>query len=321
MRVKRTLQPYVLNDKIKFGFGNVSLERDIDCNEMNINLIKKLDEDVDIQQLSIEERKIVKFMLSKGLLTNNQYDDTKYSRNINFFEWIDLSKNLNPCEYQKRLLESTVLIVGVGGIGSTVVEILARLGVGRFIIVDFDIVEESNLTRQSGFKKSDIGKSKVEVIQRNIQAISDSKVVTISKQLRCKNDLEKLFKSYSFNIALCCADTPSIEIDYWFDDLAHKYNKPIIVGSYASTVINYLHIIPGETLSLREFYGNFMISDDHILNSKTPYSVISPISYMAAAIISYKVLDSLTGLLNITNYIQIDCMNFEVYQHDIRKIQ
>ena len=78
MRVKRTLQPYVLNDKIKFGFGNVSLERDIDCNEMNINLIKKLDEDVDIQQLSIEERKIVKFMLSKGLLTNNQYDDTVF---------------------------------------------------------------------------------------------------------------------------------------------------------------------------------------------------------------------------------------------------
>ena len=42
---------------------------------------------------------------------------------------------------------------------------------------------------------------------------------------------------------------------------------------------------------------------------------------MAVAIISYKVLDSLTGLLNITNYIQIDCMNFEVYKHDIRKIQ
>ena len=92
MRVKRTLQPYVLNDKIKFGFGNTSLERDIEYNEININLIKKLDDDVDIQQLSIEERKIVKFMLSKGLLTNNQYDDTKYSRNINFFEWIDLSK-------------------------------------------------------------------------------------------------------------------------------------------------------------------------------------------------------------------------------------
>lgn len=64
-----------------------------------------------------------------------------------------------------------------------------------------------------------------------------------------------------------------------------------------------------------------MIKDDHILESKIPYSIISPISYMAASIISYKVLDSLTGLLDITNYIQIDCMNFGVYQHDIKKIQ
>ncbi|EHD82922.1 thiF family domain protein [Streptococcus pneumoniae GA07643] len=41
---------------------------------------------------------------------------------------------------------------------------------------------------------------------------------------------------------------------------------------------------------------------------------------MAASIISYKVLDTLTGLLNLTDYIQIDCMNFEVYKHDIKKI-
>ncbi|WP_422937102.1 HesA/MoeB/ThiF family protein [Streptococcus ruminicola] len=52
--------------------------------------------------------------------------------------------------------------------GSTVVEILARLGIGIFVIVDFDVVEESNLTRQSGFTKNDVGKSKVEVIKKHI---------------------------------------------------------------------------------------------------------------------------------------------------------
>lgn len=320
MRIKRTLQPYIFKDKIKFGFGNVSLVREIDFNEENINLIKKLDNDIDIKLLSNGEKQVVESMIYMGLVTSNQYDNSKYSRNINFFEWVDLSENLDPSKYQDRLLNSTVLIVGVGGIGSTTVEILARLGIGNFILVDFDIVEESNLTRQTSFKKSDIGKLKIDIIKQHIQEISDSNVTTIYRKLECQNDLETIFKDYNFDIALCCADTPRIEIDYWFDDLAHKYTRPIIVDSYASTVINYLHIIPGKTISLREFYRDFMITDDHVLDSRIPYSVISPISYMAASIISYKVLDTLTGLLNLTDYIQIDCMNFEVYKHDIKKI-
>ncbi|MGG6794477.1 UNVERIFIED_CONTAM: hypothetical protein KB582_01255 [Streptococcus canis] len=56
-----------------------------------------------------------------------------------------------------------------------------------------------------------------------------------------------------------------------------------------------------------------MITDDHILDSSLPYSVISPISYLSADIISYKVLDSITGLLKISDYIQIDCLDWSVH--------
>lgn len=56
-----------------------------------------------------------------------------------------------------------------------------------------------------------------------------------------------------------------------------------------------------------------MITDDDILDSSLPYSVISPISYLSAAIISYKVLDSITGLLKISDYIQIDCLDWSVH--------
>lgn len=321
MRIKRTLQPYVLNDKIKFGFGNISLERDIESTSNNIELIKKLDNDLDMSTLTEEERKLVGTMLDQGLLTVNTYDDSKFSRNINFYEWVDMSSNLNPEIYQQKLSQSTVLIVGVGGIGSTVVEILARLGIGTFVIVDFDVVEESNLTRQSGFTKNDVGKSKVEVIKNHIMNIADSDVIALNKKIDSKQDLKDIFSDYNFDIAICCADTPVVEIDYWFDDLSHEYNVPIIVGSYASTVVNYLHIVPNKTISLREFYAKFMITDDHILESSIPYSVVSPVSYMAAAIISYKVLDSLTGLLNISDYIQIDLLGWGIYKHDIKKIQ
>ena len=100
MRIKRTLQPYVLNDKINFGFGNTSLERDIESTSNNIELIKKLDKDLDMSTLTEEERKIVGIMLEQGLLTVNTYDDSKFSRNINFYEWVDMSSNLNPEIYK-----------------------------------------------------------------------------------------------------------------------------------------------------------------------------------------------------------------------------
>lgn len=61
-------------------------------------------------------------------------------------------------------------------------EILARLDIGRFIIVNFDIVEESNLTRQYGFTKYDIGKPKVEVIEKHIKTISDATVISVNKK-------------------------------------------------------------------------------------------------------------------------------------------
>lgn len=165
MRIKRTLQPYVDANKIKFGFGNIALERDLEYSLQNVELVKKLDSD-NIQSYSEDEKEIIDTMCAKGLMTTNNYDDSKFSRNINFFEWVDTTDNLDPYVYQKQLINSTVLIVGVGGIGSTVMEILARMGVGNFIIVDFDKVEESNLTRQSGFKKNDIGKYKTEVIKK-----------------------------------------------------------------------------------------------------------------------------------------------------------
>lgn len=316
MRIKRTLQPYIDEDKIIFGFGNPSLIRSLENSDKYLNMIKKLDEN---NELTSEDLEIVDEFTKLGLMTNNKYDDSKFSRNINFYEWLDRSTNTNPSIYQDKLNNSTVLIVGLGGIGSTVSEILARLGVGNFILVDFDLIEGSNLTRQSGFKKSDIGRYKVEVVANNIKQISDSEVVVSKTEIDSQEKLESFFQDFDFDIAICCSDTPRLKIDYWFDDLCHKYNIPFIVGSYASTVVNYLHIIPNKTISLKQFYDFCLITDEHLLPTEVPMSVIAPISYMAASMIAYKVFDSLTGLVGLIDNIQIDCTDWTVIPYDISK--
>nr|DAO50517.1 MAG TPA: ThiF family [Caudoviricetes sp.] len=319
IKIKRTLQPFIKDDEIVFGFGNSSIERRIKNTEENIELIRQLDADYSLRENFLLNREKLEEFRNLGLLTENNYDNSKFSRNINFYEWIDITQNTDPRVHQEKLKGSTVLIVGLGGIGGTVAEILARLGVGKFILVDFDIVEESNLTRQSVFSNSDVGEYKNKIVKEYLEKISESEIVSVNCKINSKNELEDIFKKYDFDIAICCADTPFVEIDYWFSDLSFQYNRPFIAGSYASTTINYAYINPKRTMSLREFYGGNMITDDSILDKKAPSSIIAPISFMASGMIAYKVFSELTGLGNIKDVIQIDLLTWEVHNFEITK--
>ena len=80
------------------------------------------------------------------------------------------------------LKESTIAIFGIGGVGSYVVEALARCSIGNFILVDNDIVEESNINRQLIATHKTIGKPKVEVAKKRILEINpNANVITYQK--------------------------------------------------------------------------------------------------------------------------------------------
>ncbi len=79
----------------------------------------------------------------------------------------------------ERLKKATVLVCGCGGVGSFCAEALARTGIGHIILVDHDIVDPSNLNRQLMTTKADIGRPKVEVLKRRLEAISECKVDVI----------------------------------------------------------------------------------------------------------------------------------------------
>ena len=71
---------------------------------------------------------------------------------------------------QKKILTSKVLIIGIGGLGSPVLEFLSRVGVGSIGVVDNDKVSLSNLHRQSLYNTSDIGKFKVNIAKNKIKS-------------------------------------------------------------------------------------------------------------------------------------------------------
>ncbi len=96
-------------------------------------------------------------------------------------------------EGQKKLKTAKVLIVGTGGLGAPLIQYLAAAGIGTIGIVDFDVVEESNLQRQVLFTTEDIGRPKVEVARERIIAQNPHiQVIAFNEQLTSKTLLKLL---------------------------------------------------------------------------------------------------------------------------------
>ena len=79
----------------------------------------------------------------------------------------------------EKLKQSTVMVVGCGAVGSFAIESLARCGVGHLILIDFDVVEESNINRQLFALDSSIGKPKVEIARARIHDINPDIIVDV----------------------------------------------------------------------------------------------------------------------------------------------
>ena len=99
-------------------------------------------------------------------------------------------------EGQKKLKAAKVLVIGTGGLGSPMLLYLAAAGVGTIGIVDFDVVDDSNLQRQVLYSVKDVGRPKVEAARERILGLNPHiNVIAYNEHLSSKNALE-IFKDY-----------------------------------------------------------------------------------------------------------------------------
>lgn len=89
-------------------------------------------------------------------------------------DYLERSKQLLGEEKISSFKNKVVLVIGIGGVGGTALEALARTGIKKFILVDCDNVDITNLNRQVLYTKNDVGKSKVDVAKNYILDISDT---------------------------------------------------------------------------------------------------------------------------------------------------
>lgn len=109
------------------------------------------------------------------------------------------------------LSTKTVLVLGVGGVGGYVVEGLVRSGVGRIIVIDKDVVDETNLNRQIIALESTIGDKKVDVIEKRIKDINSAVIVQKLDKFIDKDNLNEIFQ-YDFDYLVDACDTVSTKL-------------------------------------------------------------------------------------------------------------
>lgn len=114
------------------------------------------------------------------------------------------------CEQVDNLAKKSVLVIGCGGVGGYVIEALARSNIGTLIIVDYDVVDITNINRQIIALDSTIGLKKVDVLEKRIKDInSNCNVIKIDEKISVDN-IELLFKKdIDFLVDAC--DTVSVK--------------------------------------------------------------------------------------------------------------
>lgn len=125
--------------------------------------------------------------------------------------WLDRLSKIMDDSTLSKIRNKTVLIIGLGGVGGSSLESIVRMGVNNIIIVDNDVIDETNLNRQILSLKCNIGEYKTDVAKKRIFDINpECNVISINKFIDSTNYLE-LF-SYNIDYVIDACDTVSTKI-------------------------------------------------------------------------------------------------------------
>lgn len=111
-----------------------------------------------------------------------------------------------------KLASARVMVIGIGGVGSNCVEALARGGVGSFVIVDADCVQESNINRQAIAFESTLGRPKVEVMREMIADINPQAHVETLERRVLPDGVENLFEECPVDYCIDAQDTVTTKL-------------------------------------------------------------------------------------------------------------
>ena len=210
---------------------------------------------------------------------------------------------------QKKIKNSKVLIIGMGGIGCPLLTYLASAGVGNLGIIDHDKVEFSNLNRQTLFNLSDIGKFKVVQAKKKIDKIYKAiKVKKFTAKIEKKN-IRKILKSYE----IICDGTDNFDTRYLINDECKKNKKILIsaaINKFDGQVLKFNFKKKGSCLRC------FMPEKPEQENNCGSEGIFSPVAGILGSLQANEVLKT---ILNLKNDLNNNILLFDALKSSLRK--
>ena len=128
---------------------------------------------------------------------------------------------------QKKIINSKVLIVGAGGLGCPIADLLTRSGIGLIGVIDFDKVSLSNIHRQTLYTTKDIGKYKVKVLKKKLNLINKEVKVKIYNKKADDTNLKNIINKYDVVVD----GSDNFKTKFLLNKFSLKFKKKLVVGA------------------------------------------------------------------------------------------
>ncbi|MCL6667012.1 HesA/MoeB/ThiF family protein [Streptomyces panaciradicis] len=171
----------------------------------------------------------------------------RYGRGMTLLRWMDLSPRASAWEPQLMLRRARVLLVGLGGTGSAAARDLVASGVGLLHCVEPDVVELSNLNRQTLFREADLGTPKLDAALTVLRALNSDTTVTGERgEVRGPSDLEDMLTGGGprYDLLLLAADRPPV-IRRWANRVCLASGTPWAEAGYRGPLVSVGVFAPG----------------------------------------------------------------------------
>ncbi|CAL9434531.1 hypothetical protein SUDANB32_02114 [Streptomyces sp. enrichment culture] len=180
-------------------------------------------------------------------------EQERYGRGMTLMRWMDLRPRASSWEPQLMLRRARVLLVGVGGTGGAAARDLVASGVGHLHCVEPDVVELSNLNRQTLFGEGDLGRPKLDAALAALRALNaDTTLTGERREVRGPGDLEDLLTAAEprhpdgapYDLLLLAADRPP-EIRRWANRVCLATGTPWAEAGYRGPLVSVGMFAPG----------------------------------------------------------------------------
>ena len=202
-------------------------------------------------------------------------------------EWQQILEARHGKNLQEKFSKATVAICGLGGLGSNIAIALARAGIGKLILIDFDRVDISNLHRQQ-YKATQVGMCKTEALAENLQEISPySLLQTYTTKITEENFQELLKEADIICEAFDEAEAKAMLVNGVLEKLPGKY----LVAASGMAGLG-----PANDIRTRKVMKHFYLCGDEVSDVEGDIGLVSSRVMLCAAHQAHTVLQILAGM-------------------------